>query len=278
MAYYIISFDLESTGLSTYTDQVVEFGAAIVRWDSVTGEMQALESFARYAKPTEAKMGRRAEELTGIRPEDLKGAAPIKAVLDLFRDHLEATCEEPIPRLLLSYNGFAYDIPMLVAEILRYGGSPATYFRLLRMESTIDVLPFGRSCFDTSRLVRRANGTCSYRLGDVYQAFCKCPLDGAHGAMADSLAVLDILRAEEVMAPFKAAVEQCSEMPDCAYRRNPMALVRTIMARIESRSSAGRKAGSKRVLDMVGTHLSKKAKTETVCAAVAQKKESRAVE
>tara|TARA_B110000046_G_scaffold134376_1_gene140691 strand:- start:1819 stop:2601 length:783 start_codon:yes stop_codon:yes gene_type:complete len=260
MKYYLVSFDCESTGLSTYQDQIVEFGAAIALWDAMTGEMVDLAPFAKQAKPTEKVMGRRAEEITGITMDSLQDKPPIRSVLDAFMVHLDTICEEGTPRLLLSYNGFSYDIPLMVAEILRYGGCPVTYFRQLKMENTIDILPFGRSCLDTSTLLRKANGTCSYRLGDVYQAVCKCPLQNAHGALADSNAVLSILRAPDICTAFQETV---SGTVESTHRKNPMVLVRAIMARITKRTAAPSKTGSKRVLDMVCAHVSKKKRIRT---------------
>ena len=255
MKYYLVSFDCESTGLSTYQDQIVEFGAAITLWDATTGEMTDRTPFVKQAKPAEKVMSRRAEEITGITMDSLQDKPSIRSVLEAFMAHLDSTCEDDIPRLLLSYNGFSYDIPLMVSEILRYGGCPITYFRKLRMENTIDILPFGRSCLDTSTLIRKANGTCSYRLGDVYQAVCKCPLQNAHGALADSNAVLQIIRTPDVCAAFRETVAGTSESPHC---KNPMTLVRAILARITKRTDAPPKRGSKRVLDMLAVACTKK--------------------
>jgi DNA polymerase III alpha subunit (gram-positive type) len=259
MKYYVISFDVESTGLSTYADQIVEFGAVINLWDAETGVSVDLPHFAEHAKPTHAKMSKKAEEITGISMVSLEDKQPIKNVMAHFMTHIDTVCADAeIPRLLLSYNGFGYDIPMVVAEIERYGESAIAYFRKLRIQHAIDVLPFGRSCIDTSILHRKANGSCSYRLGDVYASVCKCPLTGAHGAISDSQAVLDILKDPDIQACFQSLV---TEAPENKYCQNPMAIVRTVVTRIAAKASgSGKKKTSKRVLDMVHTHTEKKRK------------------
>jgi DNA polymerase III alpha subunit (gram-positive type) len=259
MKYYVISFDVESTGLSTYGDQIVEFGAVFNLWDAETGVSTVLPQFVEHAKPTHATMSKKAEEITGISMVSLKDKQPIQKVLNNFMLHVDTVCvDSEIPRLLLSYNGFGYDIPMLVAEIERYGDSAIVYFRKLRIQNAIDVLLFGRSCIDTSILSRKANGSCSYRLGDVYASVCKCPLTGAHGAISDSQAVLDILKDSEIQVCFQTLVAEAPENNHC---QNPMAIVRTCVGRIASRAAGlGKKKTSKRVLDMVQTHTEKKRK------------------
>ena len=255
MKYYLISFDCESTGLSAYSDQIVELGAVFRLWDSETGVSTDLQSFSEYAKPTVRTMCRKAEEITGISMASLQGKASIQTVLNNFTKHVDMVCDDvDIPRLLLSYNGFSYDIPLMVAEIERYGASSIGYFRQLRIQQAIDVLPFGRSCIDTSILRRKANGSCSYKLGDVYSAVCNNPLLNAHGSLADSKAVLDILDYPEIQTCFQSLVSESPENKQC---QNPMVLVRTIVARIATKNG---KMQSRRVVDMVSAYNEKKRK------------------
>lgn len=260
MKYYLISFDCESTGLSVYNDQIVELGAAFRLLDTDTGQAIELPSFAEYAKPTVATMCKKAEEITGISMAMLSEKPPISTVLDHFMKHIDTICtQDDVPRLLLSYNGFAYDIPLVVAELERAGMSAVAYFRMLRIHNAIDVLPFGRSCIDTSILRRRANGSCSYRLGDVYAAVCKCPLLNAHGALSDSNAVLDILQCVEIQQAFQLLV---TSAPDNKLCQNPMSIVRSVVSRLETKHGTLKKntTQSKRVIDMVRDHAAKKRK------------------
>ena len=257
MKYYLISFDCESTGLSAYSDQIVEFGAVFRIWDAATGVSTDLPSFAEYAKPTVRTMCKKAEEITGISMASLQSKASIHTVLNNFMKHVDLVCDDvDIPRLLLSYNGFSYDIPLMVAEIERYGESAVVYFRKLRIQHAIDVLPFGRACIDTSILRRKANGSCSYKLGDVYSSVCQGPLLNAHGSLADSKAVLDILDCPEIQTCFQSLVTESPENKQC---QNPMILVRTIVSRIAAKNGAVA-VKSRRVLDMVRTYNEKKRK------------------
>jgi len=263
MKYYLISLDCESTGLSVYNDQIVELGAAFRLWDSTTGETSELSPFAEYAKPTVKTMCKKAEEITHISMVMLQDKPPINTVLGHFMKHVDMVCtQENVPRLLLSYNGFAYDIPLIVAEVERSGGSAVGYFRKLRIHHAIDVLPFGRACIDTSILRRRANGSCSYRLGDVYAAVCKCPLLNAHGALADSNAVLDIIQCGDIQRAFQSLLEGEQDNKQC---QNPMSLVRSVVSRLEAKSTMKKPTTtqSRRVMDMFRDHAEKKRKRGT---------------
>lgn len=258
MLFYLISIDCESTGLSVYNDQIVELGAVLYLWDSVTLTWTMLPSFSRYALPTQKIMCGKAAEITGISMASLKDQPPIQQVLGDFYQHLEEHCPDTdIPRLLLSYNGFTYDIPLLVCEIERYGGSAIGYFRTLKIQHAIDLLPFGRTHLDTSLLKRKSTGSCSYKLGDVYLSVCRCPLADAHGALADSRAVLEILQCMDVQRPFQTLVGRFPENEAC---KNPMTLVRTILERLALLHKKPPKGQSKRVGDMLQRYHQKKTK------------------
>jgi DNA polymerase III epsilon subunit-like protein len=224
--FFVISFDLESTGLSVLHDQVVEVGAALCLWDQQAGTWTDLPSFAQYARPSVKTMCKKAEEVTGITMASLHDKPPLKSVLAAFLQHIEHVCADTtIPRLLLSYNGFAYDIPLLVAEIERYGDSAMTYFRQLRIECAVDVLKLGRTCLDTTQLHRKANGSCSYSLGDVYSALRQCPLQNAHGALVDSQAVLEIVQCTELCTALGTL------LAGDRLGQNVMTVVRAVLAR-----------------------------------------------
>lgn len=267
MKYYVISFDCETTGLSVTRDQIVEFGAVVRLWDDT--RVEELAPFSMYCRPTVVTMSRRASEITGITMQSLEKQPTIRRVLESFRDHLDKVCTDAdAPRVLVSYNGFAYDIPIVVAEAERCGMSAITYFRELRIQTSVDVLLFGREVLDTTCLVRKANGKCSYRLGDVYVACCKQPLLGAHGAVADSRAVLDILGCADVQCRFQNLLADSSGGGGRKCVMNPMILIRSIVARMRKGQDTKKQSASKRFLDMFETSVvnnkKKKHKSTTV--------------
>lgn len=257
MKFYVISFDCESTGLSVLQDQIVELGAVTQLWDTVSGDIVDLPPFTRYARPTLKSMCGRAEEITGITMDMLRDKPAIRAVLDEFRVHLDTICPDAgIPRILVSYNGFAYDLPLVVAELERSGCAKG-FFRQLRIERAIDVLLFGKSCLDTTRLRRKANGACSYKLGDVYSSLCGRALDGAHGALADSRAVLKILSQDTIAGKFRELMTAPDRDDACC--RNPMAVVREALDKVRHRPKRGQ---SRTISDMLQRHKRARAQNQ----------------
>lgn len=246
--YYLISIDCESTGLSIYNDQIVEFGGAISLWNADDGSISALEGFREYVKPTIATMSKKAEEITGIRQETLEKSSYVSKVFDHFLEHVQRVCDKEYPRLLLSYNGFRYDIPLMCNELERIQEAYAVaYFRKLCIAYTIDFLPFCVEKLDTTRLKRKANGACSYKLGDVYASICHCTLENAHGALEDSTAVIDLLRNDvDLLQKFKCEVDGLEACVNTTRCKNPMTFVRSVVG-----NKRKRKSSSQRPFDMI---------------------------
>lgn len=258
--HYIISFDCETTGLSRYNDQVTEFGAEIILWDSVTHTQEPVGTFAKYVRPTSRMIAPGAALVTGITQAMVADKPPLTTVLREFVTYLDSVCSEPsYPRTLVSYNGFQYDIPLLVAELERANvGSALPYFRQLKIGRTVDILPLGRTSLDTICLKRRKNGSCSYRLGDVYESLCHCVLDGAHGALADSRAVLRLLACRELAVAFEVVLTQ--KDLDLRSTRNIMQIVQETLKCLPGGSSSCNnvKKGKKRSRDITSLLTGKK--------------------
>lgn len=208
--YYVVSFDLETTGLSVTTDCICEFGFSIHLFDfecSPTGQFLNLEvhnlpAFHSYCRPSK-KMHPGAARVTGLTDEFLSKQKAIKDVFIALETHMNAVMEDrKIPRILLSYNGKRFDFPILVNEASRCMVDVMQFIRTLRVTAFIDMLPFNRTRLDPAMLVRNHRGACSFKLGDVYQSLLKKKLDGAHGAMADSVAVVDIVKTSQCREKF----------------------------------------------------------------------------
>ena len=72
-----VAFDLETTGLSSRTDRIIEIGAVILK------EGKEVDRFQTFVDP-ERPLDRKIVELTGITDEMLKGAPKIEEVLPKF--------------------------------------------------------------------------------------------------------------------------------------------------------------------------------------------------
>ncbi len=101
-----VAFDLETTGLSSRADRIIEIGAVILK----NGE--ELDRFQTFVDP-ERPLERRIVELTGITDEMLRGAPKIEEVLPKFLDF----CGD---RLLCAHNS-EFDTGFIRAECVRQG-------------------------------------------------------------------------------------------------------------------------------------------------------------
>ncbi len=101
-----VAFDLETTGLSSRTDRIIEIGAVILK------NGQELNRFQTFVDP-ERPLDRRIVELTGITEEMLQGAPKIEEVLPKFLDFVG-------DRVLVAHNS-DFDTGFIRAECQRQG-------------------------------------------------------------------------------------------------------------------------------------------------------------
>ena len=101
-----VAFDLETTGLSSRNDRIIEIGAVILK------NGQELDRFQTFVDP-ERPLERKIVELTGITDEMLKGAPKIEEVLPKFLDFIGG-------RVLVAHNS-DFDTGFIRAECARQG-------------------------------------------------------------------------------------------------------------------------------------------------------------
>ena len=101
-----VAFDLETTGLSSRTDRIIEIGAVILK----NGE--EVDRFQTFVDP-ERKLDRKIVELTGISDDMLAGAPKIEDVLPKFLDFIGE-------RVLVAHNS-DFDTGFIRAECSRLG-------------------------------------------------------------------------------------------------------------------------------------------------------------
>ena len=101
-----VAFDLETTGLSSRTDRIIEIGAVILK------NGQEMDRFQTFVDP-ERDLDRKIVELTGISDEMLKGAPKIEEVLPKFLEFVG-------DRILVAHNS-DFDTGFIRAECQRQG-------------------------------------------------------------------------------------------------------------------------------------------------------------
>ena len=101
-----VAFDLETTGLSSRTDRIIEIGAVIMKNGT---EIDRFQTFVDPERPLEKKI----VELTGITDDMLKGAPKIEEVLPKFLEFIGG-------RVLVAHNS-DFDTGFIRAECTRQG-------------------------------------------------------------------------------------------------------------------------------------------------------------
>jgi DNA polymerase-3 subunit epsilon len=156
--------DLETTGLDTDADRIVEL--AILEVDARGKRMQH-----RWLVNPGVPIPREATETHGISDRDVKGQPKFRVIAQKVAGILRG-------RDVMGFNIERFDLPLLLREFER-----ARYPFSLRGRKVIDALAI---C-----LVER-----SRKLEEAVQFYCDRVHEGAHGAVADTVACWDLLQAQ----------------------------------------------------------------------------------
>ena len=159
-------FDLETTGTNITQDRIVEIALLKVLPD---GTRQVYEQRLNPEKPIPAE----ASLLHGIYDEDVRDAPSFKQIAQELVQFLHG-CD------LAGFNVLRFDIPMLLESFLR---------------AEVDFTMQARSVVDAQRIFHLME---KRNLAAAYQFYCGKELVGAHGAMADTAATLEVLDAQVV--------------------------------------------------------------------------------
>ena len=155
----VLAFDLETTGISTSSDRVVQI--ALVGADPVGTPVH----FERIINPRRP-IPYGASNVHGIFDEDVRGKGDFSTIADEVADLIEGS-------VIVGHNVRKFDLEMLESEFLRLGRR----------------MPRPKAVMDTYELVRRLNIPRPHNLG----ALCSrhgISLENAHTAAADAAASL----------------------------------------------------------------------------------------
>jgi len=160
----IIFFDVETTGLDTSKDQIIEISFVKLNID-MTKEIKT-----QKFKP-EIEINPKAQEIHGISKEDLKDKPKFKQLSKSIYSFLQG-CD------IAGFNSNKFDVPMLYSEFLRAG-----------IEWDYSKVNF----IDVSNIYRILNPRT---LVQAYKDYCDKDLTDAHSAEADTLATLEVFMAQ----------------------------------------------------------------------------------
>jgi DNA polymerase III subunit epsilon len=158
-------FDIESTGLSTETDRIVQLAIMVVSEDGTI-----LVDKSKLYNPT-IPISKTAFEAHGINDNDVKNAplfsSDAKKLKKLFEN-----------KIIIGYNIMRFDVPLLLAEFSR---------------AKVDV-DFSGKFLDVLNIEKKLN---SNRLADAYFRYTGKELSGAHDAGNDVRATKIIFEGQE---------------------------------------------------------------------------------
>lgn len=165
----IVFFDLETTGIDTTKEHIVEICYIKLFPDGREEEknirVRPVDVFGNtYHIPEQSTA------VHGITDEDVKDCPTFKEIAPEIKAVFEG-CD------LAGYNSNYYDIPLLVEEFLRAG---------------INVDFSSAQCVDVCQIYKKINPRT---LSAAYQNYCHKDLEDAHSANADTRATLDVLEA-----------------------------------------------------------------------------------
>lgn len=170
----IIFFDIESTGIDTEKDRIVELCVIKCFYPDTNREIKTYRINPGIPIPASAT------EIHGISDEDVKDAPLFKQLAKSLLEYIK-DCD------LGGYNSNHFDIPMLYAEFNRAG--------VLWDYKGVDFI-------DPGVIFKRKE---ERTLSAAMRFYCGEELEGAHGSEADTLATIKV---------FEAMVNKYDDLPD----------------------------------------------------------------
>ena len=161
----IVFFDLEATGLNVVTDRIVQI--AMIKYFPGKAEPETIVELVNPEMP----ISEEAIAVHGITNAQAKEASTFQEQADRFWTFVEDAD-------LAGYNSDRYDIPMLMEEFARAG-----YDLSLDDRKTIDVQQI---------FYKKEPRT----LEAAYRFYCNKKLEGAHDALVDVVATVEVLNGQ----------------------------------------------------------------------------------
>ncbi len=160
----LVFLDLETTGINVATDRIVEIALVKVHAD---GSEEVKEMRINPEMP----IPEFSSKVHGIYDEDVKDCPTFKEVAKSLAKFMEG-CD------LAGFNSNRFDIPLLAEEFLRVG---------------VDVDFKKRKFVDVQAIFHKME---KRTLAAAYKFYCQQELEGAHGALADTKATYEVLKAQ----------------------------------------------------------------------------------
>jgi len=160
----IAFFDLETTGINTATDRIVEISVLKINVNGV-------EEWLTSRVNPEIPISPQATAIHGIKNEDVVSAPKFRELAKKLVAFIEG-CD------LAGYNAIKFDLPILAEEFLR---------------TDVDFNFRKRKYVDVMIIYHKKE---QRNLSAAYKFYCDKELDGAHGSKADTAATYEVLKSQ----------------------------------------------------------------------------------
>lgn len=160
----LVFFDLETTGVNTVLDRIVELSYLKI---SPNGK----EESKTWRINPQMHIPEEASAVHGITDEDVKDAPTFREIAQELANDIKG-CD------LAGFNSNRFDIPLLAEEFLR---------------NDIDIDLSTRKMIDVQVIYHKLE---QRTLSAAYKFYCGKQLEGAHGALADTRATYEVLKAQ----------------------------------------------------------------------------------
>ena len=157
-------FDVETTGINTATDRIVEISVLKI---NTNGVEEWLSSRVNPEMPIPAQV----TAIHGIKDEDVASAPKFKELAKKLAAFIDG-CD------LAGYNALKFDLPVLAEEFLR---------------ANVDFNFKKRKYVDVQVIFHKKE---QRTLSAAYMFYCKKELEGAHGSKVDTAATYEVLKAQ----------------------------------------------------------------------------------
>ena len=163
----IVFFDIESTGLHVLKDRIIQI--ALIKYKKDGSEPDEREFMVNPMIPISAE----AMQVHGITPDMIKDKPPFSEVAQEIADFIGDAD-------LAGYNSDRFDLPMLTEELFRNG---------------IELNPEERRTIDVQKIFYKMQPRT---LKAALQFYCQKELEGAHDALADVRATVEVFAGQIV--------------------------------------------------------------------------------
>lgn len=197
---YLAFWDTETTGFDPKRDDVIAFGMVVAKVIDHESEWR-LESEHQwhYFINTKQKIPEAAIAVHGISQDRLAGEPYFKDAMAKFLKDFDAqfvyTRKKPFCMYLVAHNGAAFDDKMLFGNCIRHNVDYTAFMKDLECHGFIDSLTLIKKYWKEDP-PKNSTDKSSFKLSDIHQTWLDRPLEGAHDALTDSKAIMDIFNSD----------------------------------------------------------------------------------